>query len=206
MQYNCPDGSNYDPGSSNVPGSGTCRLSLASLAAQQQAMVGKVSLGNSVMPSPLMMGNQSGLASPLSAPWVSMPDGGFPFFSNGTITTPAANSVWTDVIGPAGQYPMQVPNGNDGVINTVMNTYNGAGFVVGSGSLVWRILINGQAARNFDNILVPLGVAPFPSSIAGIRVSSGDTVQFQVKNVSLGGAATQIICFLSGWYYSNKMS
>lgn len=154
----------------------------------------------------LKQGKYSFDSNPITPPWVTMPDGGFPFSSNGTINTPVIGSGWTDVIGPLGQYVMQVPNGNDGVIKTLVCFYNGGGFVSGSGALIWRILINGQAVRNYDNILVQLGVTPFPGNTEGIRVKSGDTIQFQVENISQVGGGSQIFCFLGGWYYPNKLS
>ena len=158
----------------------------------------------------LQQGKYSVDSNPLTPPWVQMPDGGFPFSSNGTINTPAATGgppyTWTDVIGPNGQYVMQVPNGSDGVIRRLVCFYNGGGFISGSGALVWRILVNGQAVRNYDNILVQLGVQPFPGETEGIRVFSGQTVQFQVTNVSQAGGGTQIFCFFGGWYWPNKLS
>lgn len=188
-------------------------MTLDQLAVQQQRIVtlkkqGVISLGTELRaPSDrLVAGNHSDRSNPLTAPWVTMPDGGFPFSSNGTITTPLAGTGWTDVIGPAGQYVMQVPNGNDGVINQIINVFNGQGFVQGSGALIWRILINGQAVRNYDNMLVQLGSTSSPFPIAGIRVTSQDTIQFQVNNVSLVQGGTQIFCFLGGWYYPNKLS
>lgn len=200
----CPPGTNYNPKDR------LCYPSLNDIAAAQQAVVNK-QRGNSALVAqtgldPLMKGKYSFDSNPTSPPWVTMPDGGYPIGANGTINTPVAASGWTDVIGPNGQYVMQVPNGYDGVIDTLVCFYNGQGFVSGSGSLIWRILINGQAVRNYDNILVQLGVAPFPGNIAGIRLAAGDGVQFQVSNVSLVGAGTQVFCFLGGWYYPSKLS
>lgn len=158
----------------------------------------------------LVQGKYSFNSNPVQPPWVNMPDGGFPFSSNGTIPTPAPTGgppfVWSDVIGPAGQYVMQVPNGYDGVIRLITCFYNGGGFISGSGALIWRILLDGQAVRNYDNILVQLGVAPFPGVTEGIRVKSNQSIQLQVTNVSLPGAGTQIFGFLGGWYYPNKLS
>lgn len=171
---------------------------------------GRASNGSNGQSDVLRPGKYSFNSSPLVPPWVQMPDGGFPFSSNGTITTPAITGgppyVWSDVIGPNGQYVMQVPNGYDGVIKTLVCFYNGGGFVSGSGALIWRILLDGQAVRNYDNILVQLGVTPFPGNTEGIRLSSNQTVQFQVTNVSQVGGGTQIFCFFGGWYYPNKLS
>jgi hypothetical protein len=155
---------------------------------------------------PLRQGKFSFDSNPVQPPWVSMPDGGFPFSSNGTINTPAIGSGWTDVIGPAGQYQFQVPNGYDGVIKKLVCFYNGGGFISGSGAMVWRILQDKQAVRNYDNILVQLGVQPFPGETEGIRIFSNQTIQFQVNNISQAGGGTQIFCFFGGWFYPNKLS
>lgn len=192
-----------------------CRFSLRDIAAMQQSIANGANKGASSLlvqgqtiqqSQQLKKGKDSFDSNPLTPPWVQMPDGGFPFSSNGTIDLPVGGTGFQDVIGPNGQYVMQVPNGNDGVIKKIVNWFNGQGFVSGSGQLIWRILINGQAVRNYDNILVQLGVAPFPGETEGIRVKSGDTVQFQVSNVSLGSGGTQITCFLGGWYYPCKLS
>lgn len=204
----CVEGTIYDPNASS------CVLSLKEVAARQQVIVtnqrsrGASSLINNI-PQPegiVGQGKYSFDSNPTSPPWVTMPDGGFPFSSNGTINLPAAGTGFTDVIGPLGQYVMQVPNGNDGVIKLITCFYNGQGFTSGSGQLVWRILLDGQAVRNYDNILVQLGVAPFPGTTEGIRVYSGQSIQLQVNNVSLVAGGTQIFGFLGGWYYPSKLS
>lgn len=208
----CTAGTIYDPTSESCIG-------LTDIAAGQQAIADNQKRGASGLIGPgvpqstdVTMGKYSFDSNPLTPPWVQMPDGGFPFSSNGTINLPAIGSGFQDVIGPnavqinGSIYVFQVPNGNDGVIKTLVCFYNGGGFVSGSGALVWRILINGQAVRNYDNILVQLGVQPFPGNTEGIRVASGDTVQFQVSNISLIGATNQIFCFFGGWFYPSKLS
>lgn len=182
-------------------------MTLDQIAAAQQLLVSKNAKGSGVigeyLPQPsqaLIRGKYSDSSAPLTAPWIAMPDGGYPVMNPGTIPTPAISAtVWTDVIS------IIVPNGYDGVFDGVLNKYNGLGFIDGSGDLIWRILVNGQAVRNYDNILIQLG----NDSITGktrIRVKSADVVQFQVTNANLIGAGTQIFCFLGGWYYPNKMS
>lgn len=161
--------------------------------------------GANVDPETLYKGSDSFNSSPLIPPWVQMPDGGIPFSSNGTIPLPIMGSGFVDVIGPAGQYVMQVPNGYDGVIEDLVCFFNGGGFISGSGALIWRILIDGQAARNYDNILVQLGVTPFNGKTR-LRIKSNQTIQFQVNNVGLGGGANQIFCQFVGYYYPCKLS
>lgn len=174
-------------------------MSLADIASMQQNLASQVQVPN------LSRGNQSGAANPLTAPWIAMPDGGFPFNTIGVINTPLIGiGVWVDVIGPQTVPSFVVPNGYDGVIKDIFNSYNGAGFTQGSGQLVWRILRNGQAVRGYDNILAFLGA----SEVTGrtqIRFGSNDTLQFQVQNVSLVGAGTQITCYFGGWFYPKKV-
>jgi hypothetical protein len=201
IQPFCPPGTIYDSVTED------CNFSLADIATMQQTIANNANRGfpNKGL-DPLRQGKFSFDSNPTTPPWVNMPDGGFPFSSNGTINTPVAPSGFVDVIGPNGQYTFQIPNGYDGVIKTLVCFYNGGGFISGSGALIWRILINGQAVRNYDNILVQLGVPPFPGNTEGIRFKSGDTIQFQVDNVSLGGGGTQIFCFFGGWFYPSKLS
>lgn len=204
-QFFCPKGTIYEP-------TGKLCYGPSDIAAAQQAIADDSKRGaGSATGRTLQMGKESFQSNPLSPPWVTMPDGGFPFSSNGTINTPVAPG-FVDVIGPGAvqvngsTYVFQIPNGNDGVIRTLVCFYNGAGFISGSGALIWRILVNGQAVRNYDNILVQLGVTPFPGNTEGIRIKSQDTVQFQVSNVSVIGAGTQIFCFFGGWFYPSKLS
>lgn len=195
--------------------------SLLSIAAQQQEIVnrstqravstgthGKIHAAARTESSDLKQGTHSFASNPVSPPWVTMPDGGFPFSSNGTIQLPAQGAGFTDVIGPnapTGGNPFQVPNGSDGVITDLVCFYNGQGFVSGSGQLIWRVTQDGQAVRNYDNILVQFGVAPFNGSTQ-IRISSNQTMRYQVSNVGIVGGGSQIYCQFVGWFYPTKLS
>lgn len=170
--------------------------------AQQQIAFSKKSAGipnlaNEPISNTLKPGKYSDAANPIQAPWEVMPDGGFAFNTPGVINTPVIGT-WTDVINTT------VPNGYDGVIRNILNNYNGGGFINGSGTLKWRILRNGQAVRGYDNILVQLG-NDASTGITKIRVNGGDGLQYQVFNVSLGGAASQIFCYFGGWFYPDKV-
>lgn len=144
----------------------------------------------------ITQGNHSFADSPVTNPWTAMPDGGFPFSYGMAINTPAIGAGFTDIIN------VMVPNGSDGIINNISNSYNGQGFNNGSGGFIWRILVNGQAVRNYDNILIQLG--PNGTNVTQIRVTSGDSIQFQVSNVSVSGGGTQCTAFMGGWFYPNK--
>jgi hypothetical protein len=99
----------------------------------------------------------------------------------------------------------KVPSNWDGWITQVANSFNGPGFVPGSGDIVWRILQNGQAVRDFDNIQVLLGiyspgggVAPLRLEDPGIPIYADDTIQLVVSNVNTVAAASQVYGFLGG--------
>ena len=145
-----------------------------------------------------LKGSQSDASNPTTAPWITMPDGGFPFNTPGVINTPAiAVGTWVDIIN------ITVPNGFDGVIKNLVNQYNGQGFVDGSGTLIWRVLRNGQAVRGYNNILSQLG--DFSTGQTQIRVGSGDQLQLQIQNVSLVTGGTQTLGYFGGWYYPKKI-
>lgn len=174
-------------------------MSLSDVSSLQQ------SLASQIQSQKLSRGNQSGAANPLTAPWVAMPDGGFPFNTIGVINTPVIGvGTWVDVIGPQTIPSFVVPNGYGGVIKDIFNSYNGGGFIQGSGALIWRILRNNQAIRGYDSILAFLGA----SEVTGrtqIRFGSGDVLRFQVQNVSLVGAGTQVTCYFGGWFFPMKV-
>lgn len=174
-------------------------MSLNDIARIQQSIAGSAQLGLNLNSSSSGAGNSS------NAPWNEMPDGGFPFPVGATLNTPAVGTGWVDVIGPATVPNLIVPNGYDGVIRHLVNSYNGGGFINGSGSLLWRILRNGQAVRGYDSIRVLLGGDSVTGSTL-IRIGSGDSLQFQVNNISLIGGGTQIFCYLGGWFYPQKAS
>src|SRR6476660_6203284 len=87
-----------------------------------------------------------------------MPPDGFPFDYTAYIATPAVG-----VISPVISFT--VPEGHYGVIKKIGNVYVGAGFVEGSGSLVWQILQNAGVVRNYDNILAGLGTVTQPGEV-----------------------------------------
>jgi hypothetical protein len=138
------------------------------------------------------------------APWIDPPSGFEAFYSPGIIATPAANGADTTALS------FRVPTGYDGVIRRIANLYTGPGFVAGSGNLVWRILRNGQAIRNFDNMQFSLGTysstggSILPAEMDGIRMFADDVITFIVNHAAtspLPVAGTQIVVLLGGWIY-----
>ena len=121
------------------------------------------------------------------------------FLNPGVIPLPAIGAPDSVIVS------FKVPSQWDGWITQVANSFNGPGFVPGSGDIVWRILQNGQAVRDFDNITVLLGiyspgggVAPLRLEDPGIPIYSDDTIQLVVSNVNTIAGASQVYGFLGG--------
>lgn len=177
----------------------------ASIASGQQVAADarkNGALGTQNSNTALHPGKYSDRANPLSAPWLAMADGAQPFDPAISINVPVPSGtplVWVDVIN------FIVPNGFDAVIQRYANNYNGGGWIQGSGQLVWRMLRNGQAIRNYDNILISFGFGGVGGTTNGIRLTSGDMFEFQVANNSLAGAVNQITCYVGGYFYPKKV-
>lgn len=128
-------------------------------------------------------------------PHLFQPQDGFPFDYTNYIATPAVG-----VAAPVVQFT--VPEGHFGVIKRVGNVYIGAGFVEGSGSLIWQIQQNQGVVRNYDNILASLGTVTQPGDLAGsILLFEQNLVVLQVNNVGLVAGGTQVGGRLSGWFF-----
>jgi hypothetical protein len=129
-------------------------------------------------------------------PWIDEPSGSLPFDEQGGQALGIIGTV-TIVL------DFYVPNGMDGVIkwiscNTVFPFNNF------SGDLVWQILQNGRAIRNFDNIRAEKGTIQIPRPISPIRIYSGDHIQFVVNHVANVALNGQIVCSLNGYFYPNQ--
>lgn len=133
------------------------------------------------------------------------PPGAQTFLFPGAINLPASPSADTTI------FSFKVPPNWDGFINQIANGFNGNGFLPGSGSLVWRVLQNGQAVKNFDNIQVALGiyspqggVNPFPLAAPGIPIYSDDVIALVVNNVSLVTGVSQVYGLLGGYVFPRQ--
>ena len=131
-------------------------------------------------------------------PWLKMPAEGRQYQEIQSIPLPANNSVDTVV------NQFIVPTGYDGVITSITNFYTGAGFVEGSGDLLWRLLIGRRWARNLGAIDTTLGslTSPCPLFRGGIRVYSNQLITY-FTNVPIASALAggRVICGVFGWYY-----
>jgi len=95
----------------------------------------------------------------------------------------------------------KIDPGKNGVIKWFANQYVGGGFTDGSGSLIWRLAIDGVAVPGFENIIVSLGTNQIPSEIAPVRLFAGRRVQLLVTNVSIVPAGQIIEGGIRGWLY-----
>jgi len=108
----------------------------------------------------------------------------------------------------------QVPIGYDGIITGQSNGYIGAGFMEGSGDIVWRIAVNQNTALRYlkdcGAILFSLGQINNHQTVpGGMRLYSGDTVALIVTCPNTSGALPpagtgQVFAGLHGWFYPRK--
>ena len=127
-------------------------------------------------------------------PWVVPPVGSDPFDATGVATV--------DVVG--GQVTiltLLVPYGYDGVIKRFYHNYLGAGYVDGSGTLIWRILADGRPIKNFGNIITQMGNAFTPRVTDGIRIFTGQTITYIVYHASDGILTDNCAASLAGYFY-----
>ena len=165
-------------------------IELARLAELQQRLLG----GKGVKALP----TTDKPISRIPPPWIEAPAGRVPIDFFGTVAMPVVGAQAVVLTFP-------VPEGYDGVVSDYALNYTGAGFVNGSGDLVWQILANGRPIRNFSNITAQKGSEQFPRKISsGIPIASGQiiTVVIQhVANVALGAAVT---ASLLGYLYPRQ--
>jgi hypothetical protein len=150
-----------------------------------------------VVQPPVVAPPSSGAVYQPLAPWVQMPPDGEPFNPLAWIVLPAVAAVDNPIV------TLVVPPGRDGVITRIANVVFGAGWTEGSGTLIWRILRNGEAVRNFEAILASLGNVSNPLSLqgSGIRIYEGDTVVFTIQNTAIVPGGQQVGAMFGGWFY-----
>jgi hypothetical protein len=134
-------------------------------------------------------------------PRKAMPANGKRFQKTGSLANPGVEGVDFTVL------QFRVPDSWDGVIVTLTNQWDGAGFVDGSGDLVWRVRFDNQWFKDLDNILITLGRLENPYELegAGYQLTAGQTITYTVQlgPGSLGRLDPngRVTCALSGWFY-----
>ena len=134
--------------------------------------------------------------------WLFMPRNGQSFHYGGWIPTPFATG--DDSLDGTAIVSFSVPPGHNGVINRIANQAITGGFVDGSGDLIWRILENGQAVPNYEEILGSIGVVANPAEVAPIFITENNLVVLSVDNVALA-AGSKIQGLLGGWFYPKEL-
>ncbi len=133
-------------------------------------------------------------------PWVEPSHGFIEFSPLDSLALPAVGAADATVV------TMPVPEGYDGIIKYIVNTFEGGGFVSGSGDILWRITADGRPVRNFSAINSRRGTTSEQwKLVAGIRIFSGQTIEYVVNhaaNPALTGADT--ICGFTGYFYPIK--
>ena len=89
-------------------------------------------------------------------------------------------------VAPAGVdqlvFAERIPLGYDGVLIQVNNSWNGSGFVEGSGDITWRVKKDRVFVPYYEAITTTLGrLAVPPGEGQGIALFSGQLVQFYVN-------------------------
>lgn len=174
-------------------------IRLDELANLHQMLVGGKRFIGSYDPDTNRFEGQGGSDFQLAPPWVEAPQNFISYDESGTLALPAAPSVDTTVL------TFNCPQGYDGVIKEYNLNFAGGGFVQGSGTIVWRILLDGIPIRNFSNITNEKGSPEQPRNIrGGIRFFSGQTITIIVNHVSDNTLAGDVICGIGGWIYPSK--
>lgn len=172
---------------------------LAELATLHQVKLGGGGFFNQITPDTAgYQGAGSGTTEVVRRPWLEEPDGSVPFDEQGGVVLPASPSNDTIVLS------FQVPDGFDGVINAVSNNFLGGGFVGFSGDIIWRILADGRAIRNFENIRAEKGTVEQPRKVSPIRIYSRQTVEYVVNHAANGLLNGQVICSATGYFYPSQ--
>jgi hypothetical protein len=102
----------------------------------------------------------------------------------------------------------QVPLGRNGVIELVACNFVGAGFVEGSGDLLWRILVDGgtpPGANSYEAIPASIGSPANPVRIAGFRIYENQVLTLIVSNVALLVGGTKCGGRLAGYLYPREL-
>ena len=175
-------------------------LEMKELASIHQMLVGgKRFIGSYTPDTNRFDGQGGGNDFQLAPPWVEAPQNFLSFDEFGKVALPVSPSVDTTILS------MLVPDGYDGIIKAFALNFVGGGFVQGSGDIVWRILIDGQAVRNFSNITAEKGSPEQPRPLAGgIRIFSGQLVTAVVNHASNVGLAGDATASFVGWFYPAK--
>lgn len=91
-----------------------------------------------------------------------------------------------------------MPAGYTGIVKWLSNIFLGAGFIDGSGDLLWQILRDAQPVEDYEAITAQLGTLPIPTDTF-IPVGENMTVSITIRNVGFLGGGASSGGRLKGW-------
>jgi hypothetical protein len=136
----------------------------------------------------------------IAPPWEVMPPNGRPFHYQQAVACPALGTNDYAVVS------FLVPTGWNAAIKAIANLYTSAGFIEGSGDLIWRIDVDGVYLPGFDAITTTLGSTDQARRLEGaILAKSNELVRYTVSVAAAApipvGTGNNIICAIDGWFY-----
>lgn len=134
------------------------------------------------------------------APWLVQPPQAVPFRHENTIDM-GSLAAGVDTIVTSFESRL----GYDGVLNMLVNQFNGQGFINASGSIIWRVRVGYRWVENYEAITTTLGETdnPFIFGTGGIKFREKTTVSMYVNvpDPTIFQGTDLIICGLIGWQY-----
>lgn len=121
-----------------------------------------------------------------------MPIGGVWFDKDETLAV-TVDMAWTDIIN------LQIPSGMEGVIKNIGQDGDLVEIFVDTR---WRVLVNGAAIRDWENVDFQRGTLTLPSPTT-LPFQHGSLIQVQVRNTSSVNTYTAY-ARLVGWYWPVK--
>lgn len=135
-----------------------------------------------------------GAGVPTSEPWQEMPPGGRPLRYE-KVATVAPGSIDFPIV------TVVVPTGYNAAITRHRHSYLGPGFDEGSGSIIWRIAVDGLHSPGFDNMTTTAGGASYEGIAGAIIAGSGQTITYTATVDPDATAPEPILAGIQGWFY-----
>lgn len=97
-----------------------------------------------------------------------------------------------------------VPKGYDAIVRRYAIVFDGGGFVQSSGDIVWRLLSDGKAVPNFENIDAERGKLDSLRELDDLVFYSGQVVTLQVIHVANAALNGKVLGVLNGAFLSRQ--
>lgn len=108
-------------------------------------------------------------------PWIYPPADHEPYDLTNSIECPVADTQNTQIL------TFRCPYGYQGVLLGVGHRYIGAGFVEGSGAVIWSIRIAGRYPNGYGSILISMGSPEQPRPLFGaVRFYENELLEYLV--------------------------